>query len=338
MKKRFIIDVAYYFLIFLLIFLFIKYALTLVLPIFVGLSISLLLLPISHFLSKNLKISLKTASFLSIFAFYLALILFFYFLSLNIILDIKNFSNYAPHIYEDFSNGFSNYFSQNNHFSQVFFVIIERFSDVTSNFLSEISIFLAKLLSTFVRTLPNFLCNCILTVLSSVLFIVEYDFLHSLFTNCRFRAFRNIKNCLVDTFYTFLTSYAVIMSVTFIILSIGFYIARIENFLKFALIISFFDILPAIGIGFFLIPWIIFSFLTQNTVRAFTLITIYLICIIVRNILEPKLLSKKIGISPVLTIICMILGAQSLGIFGAVVAPFALIIAKNLYDLQYSSR
>lgn len=342
MRKNFIIDITYFSIIFALVFLSIKYILPIIYPVILGFFIIVILNPIAVFFTKSLNISKKKLLFLCTIFFYIAFISAFIIIFSNIFFEIKNLSSKIPnftsltHYFLNIKNIISAFFQNHGVPSNILYfldVILEH----TSTILAEISLFFAKIISDIVKSLPIIFINFILTILSSFLAVFEYDFLCNLCKKQHFPIIQDIKNCISDTFYTFFTSYAVILSVTFLELAIGFFIAGVDNFIKLAFIIALFDIIPAIGTGFFLIPWIIFEFLSKNTAKSLILLILYLFCLIMRNILEPKLLSDKNGINPILTIICIILGAKFFGVIGAIIAPFSLIVVKKLKILGYFS-
>lgn len=51
----------------------------------------------------------------------------------------------------------------------------------------------------------------------------------------------------------------------------------------------------------------------------------------VRNFLEPKLVSKNIGIHPVFTLISMFTGYKIIGVSGMILGPIFLIVLKEIY-------
>lgn len=53
---------------------------------------------------------------------------------------------------------------------------------------------------------------------------------------------------------------------------------------------------------------------------------------IIRNIVEPKLIGKQIGLHPVLTFISMLTGLRFLGIWGLFGFPIAISFIKKLND------
>ena len=52
---------------------------------------------------------------------------------------------------------------------------------------------------------------------------------------------------------------------------------------------------------------------------------------IIRQMLEPKLVSKNIGVHPIFTLIAMYTGFKLIGVLGLLIGPIALIIVKNIF-------
>ena len=52
----------------------------------------------------------------------------------------------------------------------------------------------------------------------------------------------------------------------------------------------------------------------------------------VRQFLEPKLVSKNIGVHPIFTLIAMYTGFKVIGIIGLLLGPIVLIIVKNIFS------
>ncbi len=50
-----------------------------------------------------------------------------------------------------------------------------------------------------------------------------------------------------------------------------------------------------------------------------------------RQFLEPRLVSKNIGVHPIFTLIAMYSGFKLIGIIGMLIGPIVLIILKNIF-------
>ena len=53
---------------------------------------------------------------------------------------------------------------------------------------------------------------------------------------------------------------------------------------------------------------------------------------VVRQILEPKIVSGNIGIHPIFTLIAMYTGFKVIGIMGMLIGPIVLIILKSIFS------
>lgn len=134
----------------------------------------------------------------------------------------------------------------------------------------------------------------------------------------------------------YLKAEVILIGISFFIVLIGLYIGKfaglkIEYPLLGALGIAFVDALPIVGSGTVMIPWAIFSFLDGNISLALLLIGLYIFTLVVRQMVEPKLVSNKIGIHPIFTLIAMYTGFKFIGIIGLFLGPIILIILKNIF-------
>lgn len=93
---------------------------------------------------------------------------------------------------------------------------------------------------------------------------------------------------------------------------------------------SFENILTALSSV--LIPWGILAAVNGNFKMAIGVVLLYLVITVVRNIIEPKLVGKQVGLHPVLTLAGMLLGLRFAGFIGMLGVPFLLAFIKKLND------
>lgn len=118
---------------------------------------------------------------------------------------------------------------------------------------------------------------------------------------------------------------------SFVILAIGLYIIGSPLPLLIALIIAIIDILPVVGSGIILLPWSIISFFSDNKDFAVKLIILYIILLVLRQILEPKIIGDSIGLRPLYTFLATLLGSIFLGPFGIFLGPIIAIFLNAIY-------
>lgn len=125
--------------------------------------------------------------------------------------------------------------------------------------------------------------------------------------------------------------------ISFFICLIGLYIYHFMGLnvgfpLIMAIAIGFVDALPILGTGTIMIPWGVFSSLNGDLKLGILIIVLWIIISLVRQFLEPKIVSGNIGIHPIFTIIAMYTGFKFLGVIGMFVGPIILIILKNIFS------
>ncbi len=141
---------------------------------------------------------------------------------------------------------------------------------------------------------------------------------------------------LIQTLGGYLKAEATLILVSFFISLVGLYVLFFLKFnvpypLLMALFIGFVDALPILGSGTVMIPWAIISGLNGDLSLGIAIITLFIIMSIVRQFLEPKLVSKNIGVHPIFTLIAMYTGFKITGIIGLLIGPIVLIIIKNIF-------
>ncbi len=142
---------------------------------------------------------------------------------------------------------------------------------------------------------------------------------------------------IISSVGNYLKAELILVLVSFAISLIGFYILNIIGIkisypLLIALGIAFVDALPILGSGTIMLPWAVISAADGNIELAVGLLVLWGIMSVVRQFLEPKLVSNKLGIHPIFTLIAMYTGFKFIGVWGMVLGPIILIILKNIFS------
>lgn len=139
-----------------------------------------------------------------------------------------------------------------------------------------------------------------------------------------------IKTDLFKTVFGFLRAELIIMTVTFLEVSFGFMLMGYKYPFLIGLAVAIIDILPVLGTGSVLVPWalILMIFYRNFTLAAYILI-LYGIVFFVRQMLEPRIVGKSIGLHPLVTLMAMYIGSQVMGFAGLILGPVILIAIKT---------
>ena len=183
---------------------------------------------------------------------------------------------------------------------------------------------------------PKFFISLIFCIVSTVFLSMDYPnityFFLGQFPEKSQQTILEAKNYLLKTIGGMLKSYGLIMFITFCELNIGLRIIGVEDATVLSLIIAIFDILPALGTGGIMIPWVVIELVQGNVMLGVKLLLLYAFITVVRNILEPKIVGESIGLHPVLLLISIYVGGTILGPMGIIIMPFTLIVIKKLND------
>jgi sporulation integral membrane protein YtvI len=183
-------------------------------------------------------------------------------------------------------------------------------------------------------SIPQAIVFVIVTVLSTYFLSSDRDrifgFLASQFPESWAAKARSIKKDMFSALFGYIRAQLILMSITFLELYAGFALIGIKHPLILALLISVIDALPILGTGGILAPWAAYSFLTGNMKMGFSILALYGVVWIVRQLMEPKVLGQQIGVHPLLTLMAMYTGLQLLGIPGLIVGPITMLLLKNI--------
>ena len=209
-------------------------------------------------------------------------------------------------------------------------------ADQARNWLLCLSEGIPQLAMRFARALPSALLFLLVTVIACLYFSVEYDALMRALrrlmpTRWRERVPRlAAKARRAATQY--LRAYCLLFLITLGELTLGLFLLRVRYVLLMALLIALLDFLPIFGVGTILIPWAIFSLVTGNTALGVGLAVLYAVITVIRQVIEPRLVGKSLGVHPVLMLVALYAGLKIFGLIGVFVGPFIALVAKVLLE------
>mgnify|MGYP005757029903 FL=1 len=122
-----------------------------------------------------------------------------------------------------------------------------------------------------------------------------------------------------------------LMLLTFGELTAGLLVLRVELALLLAGLIALLDALPVFGAGAVLIPWGAAALLGGDLFLGVGLLVLCAVVMLVRSLLEPRLVGKRVGLHPLAALISMYAGFQLLGVAGMVLAPLLTVVGRQLW-------
>ena len=186
------------------------------------------------------------------------------------------------------------------------------------------------LLSRVVRSTPSAIVNGVLMMVACYYLCIDFDricdFLRELLPQVAMQRINRIKSGAMSVAVGYLKGYSILLLLTFAEALVGLLILCPAYAWLWALVIAFVDLLPVLGIGTVLIPWGVVSIVCGNYFLGIGLIALYIVMTVVRQIVEPYVLGKGLGLHPLASLLAMFIGFRLLGAGGMLLLPLLLAI------------
>jgi sporulation integral membrane protein YtvI len=109
-----------------------------------------------------------------------------------------------------------------------------------------------------------------------------------------------------------------------------FWLFRVPYGLVAGIGIGLMDSLPVLGAGLFLVPWSLLSFIGGNTANGTLMAAAYLGTVIIRQVLEPRIVGRNLGLHPLVTMAAMYAGFRLFGIPGLIGGPVLMGVLRSV--------
>ncbi len=117
------------------------------------------------------------------------------------------------------------------------------------------------------------------------------------------------------------------------VISISLYFIGVEFFIFWGFLAFVLNFIPSIGSLIAAIPAVLIAFIMYGTVAGIETVIVYLVFnTIIGNVIEPQLMGKNIGISPLVVFFSMIFFGFLLGPVGMLIATPLTILVKIIFD------
>lgn len=368
-KKAAIINVAYYAMILVLGYYFVRYALWLFLPIVIAFFVALILQKPVNAISRKTPVKRGAASVVCVFLLLFAIVGLAVLLGATVVNYLKDFIAYMTALFENtdallenienwvldviarLPDGIAGMLTKNvtEVFSSVEAMLsgdsgkasAQAVQNGLSFDLSWIMTPVASVVST-AKQLPAMLTSVLVTLIASCFLTSDFDsisrFIRRQLSEDSNRKFDKAKELLKSSFGKILKAYGLIIVVTFTEMLIGLGVLRLIGVFNSSYIViiaaatAIIDIVPVLGTGTVIFPWAVYSFIAGNYGLGIGLLIIYAVISVIRQIIEPKLVAGQLGLPPFVTIIGMFVGLRLFGVPGMFAMPMLIIMLKLLNE------
>lgn len=313
-----------------------RYLLPIVIPFFVAFVIASILRPLVECLIRYKPWNDKWAS-LAVMLVIGALIVAFGTMTLTTLYrQIKNFAVYLPFYKEQFMVGLGHccsYIDSGFRLEQgmSYAYATETLLGIFSDFRTTV---LPKLTSrTVVAVKQAFAAIIFLFITLYAALCMLKNYRHLLRTGKMVGYIRQILEKVLHLLGVYIRAEGIISLTQAVICGIGLWILKNPYFVLLAILVGIVDAFPVFGCGTVLVPWAIFRLLMGDIKMSIGLIVIYILCALNREMLEPRLIGKKLGMSTLLTLFFMYTGYKLFGIFGFLLGPVGYLIGREVFQM-----
>ena len=342
-RRRFIINTAYYAVIVGIVFLVFRYLLNLIWPFFVAFLFAWILVPAIRWLTVRHHWKYNLAAVLCLVIFFALLGGIAVLLTSQIVSFTADAVTWLPTLYSDtIAPGLENFSDSLEGLAErvspeVADMVDSAMPTVVSSIGSTVtssSMRLVSSLSSWLTKLPSRLISTLICVIATIFMTLDFHrmtaFLLRQIPEHPRHVISEAKNTFTQVIRKYGRSYGIIMGITFLEILIGLLILHQPNAALIALAIAVFDIFPIVGAGMILGPWGIICLLGGSLGKGVGLLLIYVAEIIVRQIIEPRIVGRQVGLHPLITLIAMFVGSKLFGGVGLLGLPISCAIVASL--------
>jgi sporulation integral membrane protein YtvI len=195
------------------------------------------------------------------------------------------------------------------------------------------------ILNTLVKlltSLPNIATLAIITLLAT--FFISKDWYKiitrysGIFSETILKVTKLIRTDLQKALFGYFRAQLILVSLTALVVIIGLLVLRVDYAITIGLLTGLADLMPYLGTGAVMVPWILYVFFAQgNIYLGIGLSILYGVILVARQIMEPKVLASSVGLDPLATLIALFVGLKLFGLVGLIIGPVTLVILSAFY-------
>ena len=342
-RRKFIVNVAYWAIIAGITYLIFRYLLNLLLPFVIALLVAWLLRPLGRLYRQRAPKLASALIVVTVLLFYLLLGVLAMLLLVDLLTGLAQYLGKLPELYtQTIEPGLRNLYANARDLAarfdpsvaDVVNMVLPQVISSVGGAVTNFSVTAVGKLTGLVTALPSVLISAMIAVIASFFTAVSYDGMKAFlqrnlpakFTETAGYAIRSFRNIIRQ----YGKSYLLVMLITFGELTLGLLIIGVRRAILLAALIAIFDIFPVVGAGAILLPWAVISLIQGKTLQALGLLILYVVILVVRQFLEPKVVGKQVGLPPLVTLACMFVGTSLFGAWGLFGLPIGAAILVNL--------
>ena len=195
---------------------------------------------------------------------------------------------------------------------------------------------------SYLNSALNILILIIISILATYFVMIDRNQLALIISRAVPTSIQQYYHVVMDNIKTavggYLKTQLKLMLIIMLALFVGFKLLDVEYALLLAFITSILDFLPVFGTGTIIGPWVVFEIISGDYLYAVFLIIIYLVCLLLKQLLQPKIMGDSVGLSPLYALFFMFVGYRINGIIGMIIGIPVGMILLSFYRAGFFNR
>jgi len=169
-------------------------------------------------------------------------------------------------------------------------------------------------------------------LIAAILLAKDYDeIMNHLLDREECHVFLEIICGIIRYLATFVKAQIIIMSAIGVLAAAVLGICGVRHGVLWGLLAGILDALPFVGTGIVLVPLMIQQVFYGHYGRAVICLLLYIACIFLREILEPRLIGRRVGVPAIAILLSIYAGIKLFGIWGIIGGPLGFIMIQQSY-------
>lgn len=326
-----------------LIYLILKWLLPFVVPLLIGFVIAMLMEPLVRFLNRRTGMPRGVSSMISLLLVFGGGLTLLILVSAKLVIElgglVSNIPIWTQYVVDRFYGDITRYIAiYNANVSPELQAKVNENLVSLGNTLGKFGAFVAQSALHGISSVPNLLIIFLLAMFISYFISKDWPkFKQSMGIwmpgDVRKKG-RVVYTDLLTAIGGYIRGQAILITITAVQVLAGLLILHVPYAFSMALLAAFLDVLPLLGTGTLFIPWTVIAFITGDIRLGVGLLILYGLIVIVRQLMEPRILAGTIGLNPLAMIVVMYAGYKASGFIGLLLAPFIMIAIQSLLKVR----
>lgn len=209
--------------------------------------------------------------------------------------------------------------------------VLSQIREIQQNVLAFVGKDVVEILLSWARGILFFMSGLVVTFISTLLIMGDMENLRrKIWDYSWLVGTRRVVKRLQKTTVLYLKAQIILIFLVAVVCGAGFYLMGSPYYLILGILLGLFDAVPLIGTGTFLYPSAVIFLIKGKPAIAVGCVLLDILTSVLREALEPRLLGKKLGVSPIAVLASVYLGVLLFGTWGVLLGPLSFSTAYEI--------